>query len=574
MKKKLLIFLSLILFCLSACEEPESRQSDRQTSGNEYAIKLGDNPGWSDKNLDVSKWDRYEDVKGKGVFWFRLGSVFSDKASLIKDPGIMIGAAGSYQAFWDGVFIGETGRLKTEGQSEIPGKYIQYYPLPDSLTKEGYHVLALRMTSDDMNIGLHAFFEVGEYQEMIREPLELSLYMFLLAGAFLISSIFFLFVFLNARKEYSILIFSLICLIFCAVLLMEYLKWYYTYPYPFQHTRLVIIGWLHIALSILVPLYFMVQFKFPWKKYLLLVMAVSIACVGLKFDGSYDFGALVQNILMWGFSTIVVAYSCQKRDKSAYIVMTGLMLSVAIIYIMPNFYIPWINVFDVSIFIGYAIMILSMLYVMSVKRKEERLAYEASLVLSERLKNELLKKNIKPHFIMNTLTSLIDWVEESPKEGVQFINALADEFEVLNQVADAKQISIEQEIKLCQSHIKVMGYRKEITYQWESVGIDPQDVIPPAIIHTAVENGVTHSLPDESGVITFRLTFERTKKYKQYTLQTIAKNRSANLAELPKDIEGTGLKYIKSRLKESYQDNWEIYSEANDLGWETRIRIY
>jgi len=213
-----------------------------------------------------------------------------------------------------------------------------------------------------------------------------------------------------------------------------------------------------------------------------------------------------------------------------------------------------------------------MLYVYAIKRSEERLAYEASLIHSERLKNELLKKNIKPHFIMNTLTSLMDWVEESPKEGIKFISALANEFEVLNDIADYKLVPIEQEIRLCKSHLDVMGYRKEISYQWQEEGIDYNEIIPPAIIHTAVENGVTHSLPDDKDSITFILSFEKNKAFKQYTLTTIAKNRTQTHSKIKGD--GTGLKYIKSRLQESYPDQWEIKSNSKENGWETIIKIF
>ena len=175
---------------------------------------------------------------------------------------------------------------------------------------------------------------------------------------------------------------------------------------------------------------------------------------------------------------------------------------------------------------------------------------------------------------MNTLTSLIDWVEESPKEGAAFIHALADEFELLNEIADYQQIPIGQEIRLCQNHLKVMGYRKEINYLWEQEGIDPNDIIPPAIIHTAVENGVTHGLPNEEGNITFRLVYEITKGYRQYTLTTVAQRRTPSTsAKNNKTGHGTGLRYIRARLQESYQDRWELLNQPTEEGWQTIIRI-
>ena len=121
----------------------------------------------------------------------------------------------------------------------------------------------------------------------------------------------------------------------------------------------------------------------------------------------------------------------------------------------------------------------------------------------------------------------------------------------------------------------MLSLRKKISYLWIQEGIDPNDVIPPASIHTAVENGVSHSLPNEDGCICFNLDFERADNYKQYTLNTKAKIREAsNFDQIEHENgDGMGLKYIKSRLQESYPNQWKVTSNATTDGWETVIRI-
>jgi len=560
--KWVLIGLSLLLL-LSGCQEPAENIMEDLGIG----LKKGDNPAWAEIDFDDSDWEiDQQATKEEGIFWLRISSKIKEGIPPLKNQGLLIGAAGSFDAYWDGHYLGTNGRLQTAEQDEIPGKYHTYYQLPDSLLKQGKHVLALRLTKQSPAPGFHAYYVIDDYFKLTRGPLKVSLYMFLMAGAFMIMGVYFIFLFLNQRKEYPLLIFSLICFIFLSLLLMEYLKLFYLYEYPFQRTRLEIIDYLHISLALLVPMFFMLQFSFPWKKILLSILVLFIIYFEYKCYHEFDDLAIQHNKLMWLASVIVVAYGCYKKRRTAYVVLGGLIAAVSVIFLMPEIDVNWVSHFDITLFIGFIFIVLSMLYSMSIKRREEQKAYEASLVHSERLKNELLKKNIKPHFIMNTLTSLIDWVEESPKDGVKFINALASEFEVLNQVADHQLVPIEQEIKLCKSHLKVMGFRKEITYVWEDVGIDNNEIIPPAIIHTAVENGVTHSLPDEEGKIILRLTFKRTADAKTYSLQTIAKNREENMVSKK---DGTGMKYIKARLQESYPGQWEVRSEENELGWET-----
>lgn len=212
-----------------------------------------------------------------------------------------------------------------------------------------------------------------------------------------------------------------------------------------------------------------------------------------------------------------------------------------------------------------------MFYLLSLRIKEQRLAYETSLVQSTRLRLALLKKNIQPHFLMNTLTSLIDWIEESPKKGVLFIEALAKEFDLFNQIENKKMIPISQEIALCRTHLEIMEYRKEINYLWEEAGINREEKVPPGIFHTLLENGITHSLPQADNSIQFKLIFESTTTHKCYTFLTFA---TSLRQETNHKKEGTGLKYIKARLTESYHAKWDFISEPTNQGWKNIIKIY
>jgi LytS/YehU family sensor histidine kinase len=138
----------------------------------------------------------------------------------------------------------------------------------------------------------------------------------------------------------------------------------------------------------------------------------------------------------------------------------------------------------------------------------------------------------------------------------------------VSEIAEKRLIPIEQEIALCQHHIKIMKFRKEVDYSLECENIQSDESIPPAIFHTIIENGITHSLPDANNQIKMVLNFTETKEYKCYQLSTFAKNRKAS-----EKREGTGLKYVKSRLEENYGSRWRLESEPVDFGWKTRVYI-
>lgn len=358
------------------------------------------------------------------------------------------------------------------------------------------------------------------------------------------------------------LVFSISCFLFFILTMTQFVRTAVPIHYSLHVVRLEIISSLMFGISFSIPLYFSMQFPYPKRKLFLVIYAGVLLYFFIVNHHFFNFTIYNMAISLWVFSFGIVLFGVYKKARGALLVSFILLLCIVLRYSVS---------FNISLFAGFSLMLLSMLYLLSLRIKEQRLAYENSLVQSTRLRLELLKKNIQPHFLMNTLTSLIDWVEEAPKKGALFIEALAKEFDLFNQIEDQKLISITQEIDLCRTHLEIMEYRKEINYFWEEEGIDPAQKIPPAILHTLLENGITHSLPLEDNSIKFKLVFESNSDSKCYIFLTFAAGvrQGKNNGE-----EGTGLKYIKARLTESYDSKWDLTSESTAHGWKNVITLY
>lgn len=197
----------------------------------------------------------------------------------------------------------------------------------------------------------------------------------------------------------------------------------------------------------------------------------------------------------------------------------------------------------------------------------ERAEKEAQLK-SARLEIELLKKNINPHFILNTLTSIIVWLRRDTNSAIKLIEVLAEEFRIINQVSVLKLIPIRQEIDLCKAHLKIMSYRKGAEYQLLTLNIDAEELVPPMIFHTLVENGLTHGFENKiEGVFTLK----RIKNFDN--VQYILFNDGEFNPEDQKGSNGFGIRYITSRLEESFPGRWEFDSHKTPDGWEVKIEI-
>ncbi len=562
MKLRSLPYLSLvciILFATSCSQNSKPVFKEYQTR-----FQIGDEQEWAAKNWNDKEWIRRPALVPDGqVFWSRT------KVDILKAPeplqlyGIQLEVYGEYEVFWDGVLIGKNGNPGQEVNLGPVGSTWATFGIPADLAEEGEHVLALRSSLYYFpdHAGIY-YLEIADYDNLLTDRLIESSYMHLFAGAFLIASIYFLFLFLGDKKEYPMLIFSICSLLFFSLTVTQFVSTNVPIHYSLHVVRLEIVSSLMFGISFLIPLYFSIQFPYPKRKLLLGIYTAVLLYFFIINHHFFDFTIYNMAASLWFFSIGIVSFGVYKKAKGALLVLFTLLLCIVIRYSVS---------FNISLFAGFSLILLSMLYLLSLRIKEQRLAYENSLVQSTRLRLELLKKNIQPHFLMNTLTSLIDWIEESPKKGVLFIEALAKEFDLLNQIENKTLIPIGQEIALCRAHLEIMEYRKEMNYLWEEEGIDPKEKIPPGILHTLLENGITHSLPLEDNSIKFRLVYESTSAYKCYTFLTYAAN---GRQEVNTRKEGTGLKYIKARLTESYDGQWEFTSEPADHGWRNSIKIY
>jgi sensor histidine kinase YesM len=554
--KRMCIFL-IVLLALSSCKNGVSYEVA------EPVYRTGDNMEWARKNYIDTGWAKERGTPGAQIFWARCRFVINDRINGQEHLGVMIHSFGAYDAYWDGVLIGNNGRIANGTNKEIPGTEGENYMVPDSLAKKGEHVVALRTTqTSEENLQRGVGIKLENYKELLRVPLIIASFMNLMAGAFFIAAVYYFFLYINSRrKEYPILIFGIICLLFFTLLVFEYIKFYINIPYNFFYVRLEFIGWLTFLIAFLVPFYFTLQFSFRQKKLLLILLLISLIAVYVINYHHYDDTARYYSYAMWLAALIIVANGIIKAEKGGLIVFIGLIASAVVNYFL---------LYDFGLFISFMIIVLCMLYLHSIRARAMEEEYRASLLLSSRLQLELLKKNIQPHFLRNTLTSLIDWVEESPKQGAIFIQALAEEFDIMNEIAEATLIPVRQEIELCKKHLLIMQFRKELQYEWSEEGIDEHEQIPPAILHTIVENGITHSIAPAGGCIKFKLCFERTARYKMYTLETFAENRP----EITGRNGGTGFRYIRARLTESFGDRWEFHSVPTGTGQLNTIKIF
>lgn len=535
---------------------------DKSTHLTNWLITKDTEPNNFLKNISDSLWQPFEPTLDEERY--TVGNWLIRTDILIKDTlrkGEVIGVfpiylVSAYEIYWDGIKIAQNGKPGLNKTDEKAGSYNFNFAFPNNLVTKGNHTIIFRISNHNSYSSWKWFYSdivVGKYDTLLKKLFKLYYQAFFITGILFIPFLFNLFLFFARKRKIEHLLFSFICLIvimdsvtmLSPILLDPQTTFVYFQYYSYQLITLLF--------TVLFPVFFIYLFSFPKKLIgLVIITTISIFFFFTNFGNLFNIMSLTVLII----SNLITMWALYKRKDESLIIFIGIIAAWAAYYL--NF-----------AFAGLAsTMVICTSFSIARQFAKKETAEKEAQLKTVRLENELLKKNINPHFVLNTLTSIIAWLRKDSTSAIKLIEALAEEFRMINQISTLKLIPITQEIDLCKAHLKIMSYRKGADYKLETINIDEKDIVPPMIFHTLVENGLTHGYENKTEGI-FKL---QTIKNSQ-SIKYILTNDGSFNAEDTKGSTGFGAKYIKSRLEESYPNRWNFTSKKFEGGWESIIEI-
>jgi sensor histidine kinase YesM len=180
----------------------------------------------------------------------------------------------------------------------------------------------------------------------------------------------------------------------------------------------------------------------------------------------------------------------------------------------------------------------------------------------------LLKSQINPHFLFNTLNSISTLMHSSKEKARRVITQLSDIFRYALDSHSDEMVKLIHEINFIENYVKIQQVRFGERLQFET-DIDPDCLgieIPPMILQPLVENAVKYGIgPKEDGG-TIYLTVRRSGKIIFFEV------RDNGLGSKAKQImdgssSGVGMANTDQRLKSYYGRQSGLRIRANDKGY-------
>lgn len=201
--------------------------------------------------------------------------------------------------------------------------------------------------------------------------------------------------------------------------------------------------------------------KYPWEKYPLKHLIIEVALILfwaflVMFAASYLYFKLNNIKAVW-------------QDKISSLIL-GLLITLFITSIHESafFYQQWKNNFNLSL-----------------KLKKDHL--EA--------KYETLKAQLNPHFLFNSLNTLITYVDDIPKAS-DYIQNLSDFLRFVLKNRDKHLITLNEELEACQMYLFLQKARFGDNLNWEN-NIDKETrktFVAPLAIQMLLENAIKHNI--------------------------------------------------------------------------------
>lgn len=430
--------------------------------------------------------------------------------------------------------------------------------IPHDKIENGYYNLVMKLDKNtDNSVLLPAGVQIGLEEHFIESRIRDEYLKIFLMAILLTSGLFYIILFFGFNKNITYLIFSAYCFL-NSFGVFENLPWLIlSNTGVIEPAGGVFSFIIYIITCFTMIVFFLTKYSFYKTNRILSLVAIAAPLVFLLFQETYYV------IAIYSFALIINLFALYRKKEGASFILIGLAGFIILFYIQICYSLSNGYFFGSLFFILFVSILSSREIAVQVKNHRQ------AVLRTSRLENELLKRNIHPHFIMNTLMSLQEVVEQNPDKASSFIQALAEEFQMFSKISGEALVSVEDEFRICRAHLQIMEFRKEARFELQITGFNGTEKIPPGIFHTLIENGTTHGyLNKKEGL--FSITKNNYPGFTRYTVFNDSENGNVN-EEL---IKGTGIKYIEARLEESFHGLWKLSYNMKNGGFEVVIDVY
>lgn len=210
--------------------------------------------------------------------------------------------------------------------------------------------------------------------------------------------------------------------------------------------------------------------------------------------------------------------------------------------------------------IGVAVVVdVSVFFIHTSKRKQQMVVnYEMLRTENAKTKYEVLRNQIDPHFLFNSLNTLVSLIDIDTAKAKDYVRQLSHVFRYSLQNNDV--ITLSEEIHFTKSYCELMRirYGSSLTFVFKIAEEHLKDLIIPLSIQILVENAVKHNIINKKQPLTIRISTSENPA--QITVSNPVQRRKEEM-----EGEGIGLPNLVERYRLKWQKEVIIRESENEF---------
>lgn len=208
--------------------------------------------------------------------------------------------------------------------------------------------------------------------------------------------------------------------------------------------------------------------------------------------------------------------------------------------------------FSIAIYGAVVAIHQAILYYRKYRERELQTSQLEARLAQSRL--QVLKMQLHPHFLFNTLNAISELVHRDPESADRMLTDLSDLLRMSFENLEVQEISLKQELEFLRKYLEIEQMRFQERLRVE-MDISPETLsasVPNMILQPLVENAIKHGISPRAEGGRIDIKAARNNGHLQITVSDDGLGMSQHETESPR--EGVGLSNTRKRLRHLYGD--------------------
>lgn len=184
-------------------------------------------------------------------------------------------------------------------------------------------------------------------------------------------------------------------------------------------------------------------------------------------------------------------------------------------------------------------------------RQKEQLAEK-----NHEMEMALVKAQLSPHFLFNTLNNIDVLIEKDPPKASEYLQKLSEIMRFMLYETHVEQIQLAQELEYIDRYLHLQKIRSanELYVQWQVEGDATSHSIAPMLFFPFIENAFKHLVHRQKDAPAIQISLS----IQPHSLHFLCRNQFSASADRTQNVGGLGLELIEKRLALLYPGKYTL----------------